>query len=141
MKETIPFDGVPALNTALFLSSGVIITLAHHALRKDHQAPLCWWLAATVLLGFVFVYFQAGEYYEAYHHLDLTMKSGVYGSTFFMLTGFHVTMGATMILVILIRSMKGHFSAKDHFAFEGVAWYWHFVDVVWLVLYIFVYWI
>jgi cytochrome c oxidase subunit III len=144
IKETIPFDGVPALNTALLLSSGVTITLAHHALKKDHRAPLCWWLAATVLLGFVFVYFQAGEYAEAYHHLDLTMKSGVYGSTFFMLTGFHgfhVTMGATMILVILIRSMKGHFSSKDHFAFEGVAWYWHFVDVVWLGLYIFVYWI
>lgn len=144
IKETIPFDGVPALNTALLLSSGVTITLAHHALKKDHRKPLCWWLAATVLLGALFVFFQAEEYGHAYHELDLTLNSGVYGSTFFMLTGFHgfhVTMGATMILVILIRSMKGHFSAKDHFAFEGVAWYWHFVDVVWLGLYIFVYWL
>ncbi|MCZ6804011.1 MAG: cytochrome c oxidase subunit 3 [Proteobacteria bacterium] len=144
IKDIIPAMGVPAVNTAILLSSGATITFAHHALKKDKRAGLCWWLAATVLLGFVFVYLQAGEYGHAYHELDLTMKSGVYGSTFFMLTGFHgfhVTMGATMILVLLIRAMKGHFSAHDHFAFEGIAWYWHFVDVVWLGLYIFVYWI
>jgi len=144
IKDIIPVWGVPAVNTAILLSSGATITFAHWALKKGERSALCWWLAATVFLGFIFVYFQAGEYAHAYHELDLTLSSGVYGSTFFMLTGFHgfhVTMGATMILVLLFRSMKGHFSAYDHFAFEGIAWYWHFVDVVWLGLFIFVYWI
>ena len=142
--EVIPAFGVPALNTAILLTSGATVTFAHWALKKGNRSGLCWWLAATVALGFIFVYFQAGEYAEAYNHLDLKMNSGIYGSTFFLLTGFHgfhVTMGATMLLVILIRSMKGHFSDEHHFAFEGVAWYWHFVDVVWLGLFIFVYWI
>ena len=144
IKEVIPAWGIPAWNTAILLSSGATVTFAHWALKKGNRSALCWWLAATVLLGFIFVYLQASEYGHAYHELDLTLKSGVYGSTFFMLTGFHgfhVTMGATMLLVILIRSMKGHFSAHNHFAFEAVAWYWHFVDVVWLGLFIFVYWI
>jgi cytochrome c oxidase subunit III len=142
--EIIPAFGVPALNTAILLTSGATVTFAHWALKKGNRSGLCWWLAATVALGFIFVYFQAGEYAEAYNHLDLKMSSGIYGSTFFILTGFHgfhVTMGATMLLVILIRSMKGHFSDQHHFAFEGVAWYWHFVDVVWLGLFIFVYWL
>jgi len=142
--EVIPAFGVPALNTAILLLSGVTVTFAHWALKKDNRSGLCWWLFATVALGFLFMYFQVGEYAEAYNHLDLTMNSGIYGSTFFLLTGFHgfhVTMGATMLLVILIRSMKGHFSEEHHFAFEGVAWYWHFVDVVWLGLFIFVYWV
>ena len=144
IKEVIPAWGIPAWNTAILLSSGATVTFAHWALKKGNRSALCWWLAATVLLGFIFVYLQASEYGHAYHELDLTLKSGVYGSTFFMLTGFHgfhVTMGATMLLVILIRSMKGHFSAHNHFAFEAVAWYWHFVDVVWPGLFIFVYWI
>ena len=144
IKEVIPAFGIPAVNTAILLSSGATVTFAHWALQKGNRTGLCWWLAATVLLGFLFVSLQAHEYAHAYHELDLTLHSGVYGSTFFMLTGFHgfhVTMGATMLLVILIRSMKGHFSAHDHFAFEGVAWYWHFVDVVWLGLFIFVYWL
>ncbi len=144
IKEVIPAWGIPAWNTAILLSSGATVTFAHWALKKGNRSALCWWLAATVLLGFIFVYLQASEYGHAYHELDLTLKSGVYGSTFFMLTGFHgfhVTMGATMLLVILIRSMKGHFSAHNHFAFEAVAWYWHFVDVVWLGLFIFFYWI
>ena len=142
IKDVIPAFGVPAVNTAILLSSGATVTFAHWALKQGNRSVLCWWLAATVLLGFVFVYLQAMEYGHAYHELDLTLKSGVYGSTFFMLTGFHgfhVTMGATMLLVILIRSMKGHFSAHNHFAFEAVAWYWHFVDVVWLGLFVFVY--
>ena len=142
--EVIPAFGVPALNTAILLASGATVTFAHWALKKNSRSGLCWWLAATVALGFVFVYFQIGEYAEAYGHLNLTMNSGIYGSTFFMLTGFHgfhVTMGATMLLVILARAMSGHFSDHDHFAFEGVAWYWHFVDVVWLGLFIFVYWL
>lgn len=144
IKEVIPAWDVPAINTVILLASGGTVTFAHWALQKGNRSGLCWWLAATVLLGFIFVYFQAVEYSHAYQELDLTLNSGVYGSTFFMLTGFHgfhVTMGAIMLLVILIRSMKGHFSAHDHFAFEAVAWYWHFVDVVWLGLFIFVYWI
>ncbi|MBT7952382.1 MAG: cytochrome c oxidase subunit 3 [Gammaproteobacteria bacterium] len=143
-EEVIPAFGLPAVNTLLLLSSGVTVTFAHWALKKDNRSGLCCWLFATVLLGFTFVACQAYEYYEAYHHMGLTLRSGIYGSTFFMLTGFHgfhVIMGATMLLVILIRSMKGHFSEKHHFAFEGVAWYWHFVDVVWLGLFIFVYWL
>ena len=144
IKGIIPAFGIPAVNTAILLSSGATVTFAHWALLKGNRSGLCWWLAATVLLGFVFVYFQAGEYIHAYNELDLTLSSGIYGSTFFILTGFHgfhVTMGATMLTVILVRAMKGHFSTHDHFAFEGVAWYWHFVDVVWLGLFIFVYWI
>ena len=142
--DVIPAFGVPAINTALLLTSGVTVTFAHWALKNNSRKGLNWWLFATVLLGFIFVGFQAQEYAHAYGDLDLTLNGGIYGSTFFMLTGFHgfhVTMGAVMLAVILFRSLKGHFSKKDHFAFEAVAWYWHFVDVVWLGLFIFVYWI
>jgi cytochrome c oxidase subunit 3 len=142
--DVIPAFGVPAVNTAILLTSGVTVTLAHWALQKNNRKALSWWLFATVALGFIFVYFQAGEYAHAYHELGLTLNSGIYGSTFYLLTGFHgfhVTMGAIMLAVILFRSLKGHFSKKDHFAFEAVAWYWHFVDVVWLGLFIFVYWV
>jgi len=142
--ETIPAFGIPALNTAILLSSGVTITIAHHALRAGNRTLLKIFLAATFLLGFTFLYLQAKEYMEAYHELNLTLGSGVYGSTFFMLTGFHglhVTLGAIMLTVVWLRVMKGHFTPTHHFAFEGVAWYWHFVDVVWLGLFIFVYWL
>ena len=94
------------------------------------------------MIGFLFVACQAVEYYEAYHDMGLTLGTGVYGSTFFMLTGFHgfhVCVGAIMLSVVLFRSWKGHFTPENHFAFEGAAWYWHFVDVVWLGLFIFVY--
>ncbi len=144
IKEVIPAWGVPAVNTVILLSSGGTVTLAHWALKKNNRTGLCGWLFATVVLGFLFVGLQASEYIHAYHELGLKLSSGVYGSTFFMLTGFHgfhVTMGATMLTVILLRSMSGHFSEQHHFAFEGVAWYWHFVDVVWLGLFIFVYWL
>lgn len=143
-EEIIPAWGVPALNTLILLSSGVTITFAHWALKKNNRAGLCWWLFATFALGFLFVSLQAMEYYEAYTHLGLTLNSGIYGSTFFMLTGFHgfhVTMGAVMLVIIWLRSLKGHFSEDNHFAFEAVAWYWHFVDVVWLFLFVFVYWL
>ncbi len=143
-KDTIPATGIPAINTLLLLTSGVTITFAHWALKKVQRNHLCAWLAATVLLGALFVYLQAGEYHHAYSELNLKLSSGIYGSTFFLLTGFHgfhVTMGAVMILAILFRSLKGHFTKNDHFAFEAVAWYWHFVDVVWLGLFIFVYWL
>jgi cytochrome c oxidase subunit 3 len=141
--ETIPAWGVPAINTLILLTSGVTVTWAHWALKEEKRGQLIAGLLATVVLGFGFVYLQAQEYGEAYHHLNLTLGSGIYGSTFFMLTGFHgfhVTMGALMLTVILLRALFGHFSPKRHFAFEAVAWYWHFVDVVWLGLFIFVYW-
>ena len=143
-NDVVPAFGVPAVNTALLLASGVTVTFAHWALKKANRIALNVWLLATVALGFIFVYFQAGEYAHAMNELDLTTNGGIYGSTFYLLTGFHgfhVTMGAVMLAVILFRSLKGHFTKKDHFAFEAVAWYWHFVDVVWLGLFIFVYWI
>ena len=140
--ETIPAWGVPFLNTLILLTSGVTITIAHHALRAGQRKPLLVFLAATVGLGALFLYFQAHEYIEAYKHLNLTLGSGVYGSTFFMLTGFHglhVTLGTIMLAVIWFRCAKGHFDKEHHFGFEAVAWYWHFVDVVWLGLFMFVY--
>ena len=142
--QTIPAWGLPLLNTLILLSSGVTITLAHHALKANHRKALLAWLGATVLLGALFLYFQATEYIHAYHELNLTLGSGIYGSTFFMLTGFHgahVTLGTIMLAIIWLRCLKGHFSKDHHFAFEAVAWYWHFVDVVWLGLFVFVYWI
>jgi cytochrome c oxidase subunit III len=142
--ETIPAFGLPAINTAILLLSGVTITIAHHALRAGNRTVLKIFLAATFLLGFLFVGLQAEEYMHAYSELGLKLSTGIYGSTFFMLTGFHglhVTIGAIMLLVIWLRSMKGHFTPQRHFAFEAVAWYWHFVDVVWLILFVFVYWI
>jgi len=134
--------GLPLINTLLLLTSGVTCTIAHHAIKEGNRKKMVRWLGATVALGFIFVACQAFEYYEAYAHLNLKMTSGIYGSTFFMLTGFHgfhVTMGAIMLLVVMLRGMKGHFTADNHFAFEAAAWYWHFVDVVWLGLFIFVY--
>ena len=140
--ELIPPYGLPLLNTLLLLASGVTITIAHHALRAGKRTPLLVWLGATILLGSVFLYFQAVEYVHAYQDLNLTLGSGIYGSTFFMLTGFHgmhVTLGAIMLTVIWFRCLKGHFTRDNHFGFEAVAWYWHFVDVVWLGLFLFVY--
>jgi cytochrome c oxidase subunit III len=142
--NVIPAFGLPAINTAILLTSGVTITIAHHALKIGNRTILNIFLAATFLLGFLFVYLQAQEYVEAYQHFNLKLSSGIYGSTFFMLTGFHgfhVTMGAIMLTVIWFRCLKGHFTPTNHFAFEGVAWYWHFVDVVWLGLFVFVYWL
>ena len=135
---------IPTLNTALLLTSGVTLTIAHHALRTGERGKTAFWLFATVVLGAVFMGFQAYEYSHAYHELNLKLTSGIYGSTFFMLTGFHgfhVTIGAIMLAVVLVRVIKGHFTPEHHFAFEGAAWYWHFVDVVWLGLYVVVYWL
>ena len=142
--STIPAFGLPAINTAILLASGVTITIAHHALKAGNRGILKVFLALTFILGFAFIGLQAEEYIHAYQELNLTLGSGVYGSTFFMLTGFHglhVTLGAIMLLVIWLRVMKGHFTPTHHFAFEAVAWYWHFVDGVWLGLFIFVYWL
>jgi cytochrome c oxidase subunit 3 len=142
--EVMKGTGLPALNTLILLTSGVTVTIAHHALKEGHRQVLNLSLAATVALGFLFVGLQISEYMEAYQHMNLTLGSGIYGSTFFMLTGFHglhVTLGAVMLLVVLLRCLKGHFTPDNHFAFEAAAWYWHFVDVVWLGLYVFVYWL
>jgi cytochrome c oxidase subunit 3 len=138
-----PFP-IPTINTLLLLSSGVTLTISHHALRAGHRAQTAVWLFLTILLGAVFMGFQAYEYIHAYTELNLKLTSGIYGSTFFMLTGFHgfhVTMGAIMLSVVLYRVLRGHFTPTHHFAFEGAAWYWHFVDVVWLGLYVVVYWL
>ncbi len=136
--------GVPAINTLILLTSGVTVTIAHWGLLKNNRTQLIVGLALTILLGMTFLYLQATEYHEAYTDLNLKLTTGAYGATFFMLTGFHgfhVTVGTLMLIVILGRSMAGHFTAEHHFGFEGVAWYWHFVDVVWLLLFILVYWL
>jgi cytochrome c oxidase subunit 3 len=134
--------GLPAINTALLVASSVTLTIAHHALREKKRKNLNIWLGVTIALGLTFLFFQAEEYAEAYGHLGLTLSSGIYGSTFFMLTGFHgahVTIGTFMLIVQFVRSLKGHFEPDDHFGFEATAWYWHFVDVVWVCLFLFVY--
>jgi cytochrome c oxidase subunit III len=146
MEEFSPMGawGLPALNTVLLLTSGVTITLAHWSLIANNRSRLLLWQGITILLGVLFLICQAIEYGHAYSELNLKLSTGAYGSTFFMLTGFHgfhVTLGAIMLTVIWFRILKGHFRPDHHFGFEGVAWYWHFVDVVWLGLFIFVYWL
>jgi len=135
---------LPTVNTALLLSSGVTITIAHHALIGGKRGRTIGFMWATVLLGVVFLFVQGYEYFHAYTEMNLKLSSGVYGSTFFLLTGFHgfhVFVGMLMLLFITLRLQKGHFTPEKHFGFEGAAWYWHFVDVVWLGLYILVYWL
>jgi len=122
----------------------VTLTWAHWALKKNNRSQLILGMVLTILLGIIFLGFQAYEYVHAYNDLNLTLSQGAYGATFYMLTGFHgfhVTLGTVMLIVILFRCIKGHFTADKHFGFEGVAWYWHFVDVVWLLLFVLVYWI
>ena len=141
--EAMEAWGLPFLNTVILVTSSVTVTFAHWALKKNQRLPLQIWLGITVLLGATFLTFQVIEYTEAYRELGLTLGSGVYGSTFFMLTGFHgahVTMGTIMLAVMFLRTLKGHFTPDNHFAFEAVSWYWHFVDVIWLFLFTFVYW-
>ena len=135
---------LPTINTALLLTSGITLTVAHHALLAGQRAKTIGWMWLTVLLGATFICVQAYEYHHAYTDLNLKLSSGIFGSTFFMLTGFHgfhVFVGMLMLLFITLRLMKGHFTPQRHFGFEGAAWYWHFVDVVWLGLYIVVYWL
>jgi len=136
--------GIPAINTLLLLSSGATLTWAHWGLMENKRTQLNVGLFLTVLLGAIFMCFQVYEYSHAYHEMNLKLSTGGYGSTFYLLTGFHgfhVTLGAIMLAVILFRSLKGHFTPENHFAFEAVAWYWHFVDVVWLLLFVVVYWL
>ncbi len=141
-NEVIPWHGIPLLNTTLLLTSGATITWAHWALKVGKRLQLNLAMFCTIALGLTFLGFQIYEYSHAYMDLGLTLDSGIYGSTFFMLTGFHglhVTLGSIMLIVILVRCLRGSFTAENHFAFEATAWYWHFVDVVWLGLFIFVY--
>ena len=133
---------LPTINTMILLTSGVTLTIAHHALKENNRRRLITFMWMTIALGVAFIFLQAYEYYEAYAHLNLRLDTGIYGSTFFMLTGFHgvhVLLGTIMLIVITLRCMKGHFEADSHFGYEATAWYWHFVDVVWLGLYVFVY--
>jgi cytochrome c oxidase subunit III len=135
---------LPTINTAILLTSGLTLTIAHHALIAGKRAKTIGWMWITVALGATFVCVQAYEYMHAYHDLNLKLSSGIFGSTFFLLTGFHgfhVLVGMLMLLFITLRLQKGHFTPERHFGFEGAAWYWHFVDVVWLGLYFLVYWL
>ena len=134
--------GIPLINTLLLLSSSVTVTIAHHALRAGNRKRLIGFLGLTILLGATFLGCQAHEYWESYVHLNMTLHSGIYGATFYILTGFHglhVTLGTIMLCVMWLRCVRGHFNREHHFAFEAVSWYWHFVDVIWLCLFLFVY--
>lgn len=136
------WHGLPLLNTLILITSSITLHFAHHNLQHDRRKRLTTWLTLTVILGSFFIFFQAEEYIHAYRELALRFDSGVYGNTFFLLTGFHglhVSLGVIMLTVMLFRVINGHFSAREHFAFEASAWYWHFVDVVWIILFIFVY--
>jgi len=142
IKEVIDPWHLPLINTILLVTSSFTVTFAHHALRHGDRAKIKIWLAITLIFGLTFLAFQAEEYIEAYQHLDLTLNSGIYGATFFLLTGFHglhVTIGSIILFILLIRVFKGHFTPDNHFAFEAGSWYWHFVDVVWLLLFVVVY--
>lgn len=143
-KQVMETWGIPALNTLILLTSGATVTWAHWGILKNKRSHVLIGLALTVLLGMTFLFFQAHEYITAYQEYNLRLSSGIYGTTFFMLTGFHglhVTIGTIMLIVMLVRAFLNHFTPKHHFAFEAVSWYWHFVDVVWLFLFVFVYWI
>lgn len=140
----MPAWGLPFINTILLVSSSITVSKAHHALLEEKRSQLILNLAITLILGFSFLALQAQEYVHAYTELNLTLKSGIYGTTFFMLTGFHgmhVTIGAIMLTVMMLRILKGHFTPDNHFAFQAASWYWHFVDVVWLFLFVCVYWL
>lgn len=143
-KSVIHTWGIPAINTVLLLSSAVTLTWAHWALKSQERRKLLWGLAITILLGVVFEFLQGYEYYLTHAKYGLTMSSGIYGSTFFMITGFHalhVIVGLLMLIVMFFRCLKGHFTPDNHFGFEAAAWYWHFVDAVWILLFVFVYWL
>ena len=143
VTEAMEAWGLPFINTVILVTSSVTVTFAHWALKKRERIRLGVWLAITVGLGVTFLTFQIVEYAHAVSDLGLTLGSGIYGSTFFLLTGFHgahVTMGTIMLAVMLFRVFSGHFTPENHFAFEATSWYWHFVDVIWLFLFTFVYW-
>lgn len=143
-REVMSAWGIPAINTAILLTSGLTITFAHWNVLKNRRVQMIIFQLMTILLGISFLCLQAHEYWDAYTHLNLKLSAGVYGATFFMLTGFHglhVTIGTIMLIVILWRMIKGDFNRQEHFGFEAASWYWHFVDVIWLILFVFVYWL
>ncbi|TMN94068.1 cytochrome c oxidase subunit 3 [Pseudoalteromonas phenolica] len=142
VTQAMPWYGLPLINTVILLTSSVTLHVAHKAIEKNNRMQLTAFLSVTVLLGFVFLGLQVEEYIHAYEALNLTLQSGIYGNTFYLLTGFHgmhVTIGALLLGIVLIRVVKGHFTEQKHFAFQAAAWYWHFVDVVWVCLFVFVY--
>ncbi len=135
--------GLPLLNTVLLLTSSITAHFAHSALIKNNRGAIKVWLGLTIILGVTFMYFQIQEYAHGYsEEMRLFLTSGVYGNSFYLLTGFHgmhVTLGCIMLIVMWLRVLKGHFTPENHFAFKAASWYWHFVDVVWVMLFIFVY--
>ncbi|PKM29938.1 MAG: cytochrome c oxidase subunit 3 [Gammaproteobacteria bacterium HGW-Gammaproteobacteria-11] len=133
---------LPLINTIMLITSSITVTFAHHALRAGKRTALKNWMILTIALAVVFLFVQGYEYVHAYRDLGLTLDSGIYGATFFMLTGFHgvhVFMGTLILTVMLVRIYRGHFTPENHFGFEAASWYWHFVDVVWVGLFLFVY--
>lgn len=142
VTQSMPWYGLPLINTVILLTSSVTLHVAHKSIEKNNRKQLTAFLSVTVLLGFVFLGLQVEEYIHAYEALNLTLQSGIYGNTFYLLTGFHgmhVTIGALLLGIVLIRVVKGHFTEQKHFAFQAAAWYWHFVDAVWVCLFVFVY--
>ncbi|GGP94013.1 cytochrome c oxidase subunit 3 [Shewanella ulleungensis] len=140
--EAMPWTGLPLINTIILLTSSITLHFSHISLEKGKRKPLIIWLGLTVILGAAFLGLQVEEYSHAYQEMGLTLTSGVYGNTFFLLTGFHgmhVTIGTLFLIILLLRIIKGHFTPDKHFAFQAGSWYWHFVDVVWLCLFVFVY--
>lgn len=133
---------LPLVNTLLLVASSITLTIAHEGLKEGQRIICRNWLFVTLLLGFVFIIIQGVEYYQAVNHYGITLQAGIYGTTFFMLTGFHgvhVIIGVTILAVMFLRVLRGHFNGDDHFGFEAACWYWHFVDVVWIGLFLFVY--
>ena len=142
VTEAMPWQGLPLMNTIILLTSSVTLHLSQLSLEKNQRTALIVWLEITIVLAVAFLFYQGQEYAHAYQEMNLTLQSGVYGNTFFLLTGFHglhVTLGTLFLIVLLGRIAFDHFTPKDHFAFQAGSWYWHFVDVVWLTLFIFVY--
>lgn len=144
IKQPAQAFGLPLIETLTLISSGITLTIAHHALCKQKRKLLAFFMIITVLLGMAFIMMQAHEYLHGYTHEGLRLTSNIYGSSYYLMTGFHglhVMIGTIMLIIIMLRCFSGHFTAHQHFAFQGVAWYWHFVDVVWLLLFVFVYWL
>ncbi|MEH6553653.1 MULTISPECIES: cytochrome c oxidase subunit 3 [Pseudoalteromonas] len=140
--QAMGWQGLPLINTLILLASSVTLHFAHVAMENNKRTPLKVFLGVTILLGVCFLGLQVEEYIYAYNDLNLTLDAGIYGNTFFLLTGFHgmhVTLGTIILLIVFLRILKGHFTKNKHFAFQAAAWYWHFVDVVWLCLFVFVY--
>lgn len=140
--QAMGWYGLPAINTLILLVSSVTCHFAHTGLEQNKRKQLTAMLGITIILGCIFLYLQGAEYVHAYQDLNLTLDSGIYGNTFYMLTGFHgmhVTLGTVMLIIMFLRVLKGHFTPDNHFAFQATSWYWHFVDVVWLCLFVVVY--